>query len=871
MQTQNLSPMMQQYMAIKEKCKDKILFYRLGDFYEMFFDDALTASRELELTLTGRDCGLEERAPMCGVPYHSCEAYIARLIEKGYNVAICEQMEDPKAAKGLVKRDVIRVVTPGTILETNMLEEGKNNFIASLYAGKGGCGCAFADISTGEVRACQVEGDVQRLKSELGRFSPSEVLLGGELAGGGSLEDGLRAFLKERLGCVVSGFDFSSVTQRECAEVLPAQFGAQNLELLSLADKPQLQIALCALLRYLGETQQRGLECLNTLDLYSGEDYMNLDLTACRNLELIRTLRAGEKRGSLLWVLDHTHTAMGKRLLRQWVEKPLLSPTRISKRLNAVGELYDNTMLLGECEEALSDVFDLERLMSRIVYGNASPRELKSLEYTARRLPQLRGLLGECRAQYLRDIYRDLDTLDDVADLVGRAVSDEPPIALKDGGVIKAGFDQNLDELRSLVSGAKGFIAGIEAGERERTGIKNLKIGYNRVFGYYIEVTKSYLELVPETYIRKQTLANCERYITDELKELENKIFTATEQIERVEQELYQRVRGEVCKNLSRIQRSAGLVARLDVFCSFARVSLSGGYCRPQVDLSGTIEIKEGRHPVVELMVKSTPFVSNDVYLDMNQNRIAIITGPNMAGKSTYMRMTALIVLMAQIGCFVPAKSANLSIVDGIYTRVGASDDLTTGQSTFMVEMSEVAEILKSATKNSLIILDEIGRGTSTFDGMSIARAVVEYIADKRRLGAKTMFATHYHELTALEEDLEGVKNYNIAVKRQGEDVIFLRRIVPGGADDSYGIYVSKLAGIPDPVIQRAGVILRSLEAGDAPSSHKRKRPAEPEADQIVIRQSDDSEIVRRLREIDLNNLTPLAAMNVLGELKSLI
>ncbi|MCI8442486.1 MAG: DNA mismatch repair protein MutS [Provencibacterium sp.] len=857
--------MMQQYVHMKEQQPGSLLLFRLGDFYELFFDDALTASRELELTLTGRDCGLSERAPMCGVPYHSCEGYIARLIEKGYKVAICEQMEDPKAAQGLVKREVIRVITPGTILENNMLEEGKNNFIAVLYGDGESCGCVFADISTGEVRACLLPMGLRRIENEIARFSPREMLLGGEIKEEGEL----RRFLAGQLHCALSAFDFERITPEDCEKTIPAQFGAQNLGLLQLEDKPLLQKALGALLQYLADTQKRGIECLRSFELYSDEEFMNLDIAASRNLELLKTLRGGDKRGSLLWVLDHTCTAMGKRLLRSWLEKPLLSPQRITKRLNAVDELLSSAVLCGELREGLNGIFDLERLISRIVFGSATPRELKSLEATAKRLPALKEQLSGCRAQYLRDIREGIDPLTDIADLLGRAIENDPPIALKDGGVIKKGFDEKLDGLRELVQGAKGYIASIEANERERTGIKNLRVGYNRVFGYYIEVTKSYLSLVPEQYIRKQTLSNCERFITEELKELEQRILTAGEQIERVETALYQQVRAEVCANMARIQKTAAFIARLDIFCCFAFVSAKNGYCRPQISLDGALHIREGRHPVVEQMVRDTPFVCNDVLLDMDKNRIAVITGPNMAGKSTYMRMTALIILLAQIGCFVPAKSADISIVDGIYTRVGASDDLSSGQSTFMVEMSEVASILQGATRNSFIILDEIGRGTSTYDGMAIARAVVEYIADRKALGAKAMFATHYHELTELEETLDCVKNYNILVKRQGEDVIFLRRIVRGGTDDSFGIYVSKLAGIPEPVIRRAQVILHSLEKGSPLSAGRpRKKPQE---EQLTLQQPQESEIHRRLRETDLNQLTPIAALNLLGELKLLL
>lgn len=862
-----LSPMMQHFAGIKAQHPDALLFYRLGDFYEMFFEDAVTASRELELTLTSRECGLpgDQRAAMCGVPYHAYEAYVARLIDRGYKVAICEQVEDPKEAKGLVDREVVRVITPGTVLESGMLEEGRNNYIAVVFEQDGQYGCAFADISTGEVRACQIPAGLPLLQNEMSRFAPREVLLGGAVHESAPL----RVFLRAELRCAVSEYPFSSVDPGWCARALPAQFGARDLAILGLDKKPALVVALGALMGYLAQTQKRGMECLRMLEIYAAEEYMTLDASARRNLELVRTMRAGEKRGTLLWVLDETCTAMGKRLLRMWVEKPLLSLPRITRRHNTVGELMDSAVLLGEVRAGLNGIFDLERLLTRIAYGSASPRELRSLEQAARRLPALRELLRNCTSQYLREIYDKIDPLTDLCSLIGRAIEDDPPIALSDGGVIREGYSRELDELRSLVSGAKEHIARIEASERVRTGIKNLRVGYNRVFGYYLEVTKSNLGMVPPEYIRKQTLTGSERFITEELKTLEERITSAGDQIGKLEAKLYSEVREKVVENIARIQSTAAAVARLDVFASFAQAGMRGGYCRPQMNLSGALSIRGGRHPVIEAMNREAPFVCNDVYLDMEKDRIAVITGPNMSGKSTYMRMTALIVLMAQIGCYVPADSADLSIVDGIYTRVGAADDLATGQSTFMVEMSEVADILKNATANSLIILDEIGRGTSTFDGMAIARAVVEYIASRRTLGAKAMFATHYHELTCLEDELDGVKNYNVSVRKQGEDVIFLRRIVRGGADESYGIYVSRLAGVPDPVVRRAQALLKEFEAGRVPVPQQKKEPEE--TGQIVIRQEKESELVRRLREIDPNNLTPIAALSVLMELRSLL
>ena len=790
-----LSPMMEQYFRIKEQHKDHILFYRLGDFYEMFYDDAILASKELELTLTGRDCGQEERAPMCGVPYHSCEGYIARLIKKGYKVAICEQMEDPRLAKGVVKREVIRVVTPGTLVETSMLDEGQNNFIASICPEGEQYGLAVADISTGEIHAAQfTDPDDSTLKNELSRFAPNEIVFHPAFLDKKEMAE----FIRNRLSCCAEclreeQYDFSEA-QRRVLE----QFGKSDLSELSLDQRPLAVQAIGGLLDYLTETQMNGVDRLVSLDLYSESQFMALDLTARRNLELTETMRTGEKKGTLLWVLDRTRTAMGKRLIRQYVEQPLLSPAVIGRRLDAVDELYQDTMLRDTVRERLGGIYDMERLMTKIVFGNCTPRDVRTFGAAIAALPALRSCLEGTKSRFLREIYQEMDELTDIADRIGRAIVDDPPITLKDGFVIRDGYSAELDEVRSLVTGSREYLAGIESRERERTGIKNLRIGYNKVFGYYIEVTKSNLELVPADYIRKQTLSTGERYITEELKDLEGRILTASEKMLTMESELFRELREFISGHLFRIQRTAGAVARLDVFASFAESSMQNGYVRPMVDLSGVIRIEDGRHPVVEQLLDGGQFVANSLYLDRGENTVAIITGPNMAGKSTYMRQCALIVLMAQIGCFVPARSASIGIVDGIYTRVGASDDLATGQSTFMVEMNEVADILKNATRDSLLILDEIGRGTSTYDGMSIARAVIEYIADKKKLGAKTLFATHYHELTVLEDSIVGIRNFNIACRKRGEEIIFLRKIVPGGADESYGIEVSKLAGIPD-------------------------------------------------------------------------
>ncbi len=869
-QIARLSPMMQQYLEVKNQHKDQILFFRLGDFYEMFFDDALLVSRELELTLTGRECGLEERAPMCGVPYHSAEGYIDRLIKKGYKVAICEQMENPALAKGLVKREIIRVVTPGTLIDSSLLEEGSNNYIACLYAAGEGCGLAFGDISTGEMNVTQLPGGEDGLVlGELGKFAPREVIFNEALLD----RKGITAFLKEKLSCTADIVEEESFSAASAQLEILRQFGVRSLGELGLAELPLAAAALGALIAYLRQTQRVGLERIQAINLYSEKQFMRLDLTARRNLELTETIRGRERRGTLLWVLDKTRTSMGKRLMRSWIEQPLISAALINKRLNAVEELTRSSILVGRITEQLTGVYDMERLMTKIVYGNANPRDITALGAAMQRLPGLRELLSEVSCADLQEIFAGIDTLEDMARLVASAIRDEPPITLKEGGVIRPGYSQRLDEVRYLSDHTKEIIAAMEAKEREATGIKSLKISFNKVFGYYIEVTKAYLDQVPQGYIRKQTLSNCERYITQDLKDLENKVLTAQQEILELENTLFGEVRAALAGQLGRIQSSAAAVARLDVLCSLANVALTGGYVRPIVDLSDEIVISDGRHPVVEEILSGVPFVPNDTTLNNGGDQIAIITGPNMAGKSTYMRQVALIVLMAQMGSFVPASYAKIGIVDAIYTRVGASDDLSSGQSTFMVEMSEVAAILKNATAKSLLILDEIGRGTSTFDGMSIARAVLEYIADQKRLGAKTLFATHYHELTELEEIIPCVKNYNVAVKKRGEEITFLRRILPGGADDSYGIEVSKLAGIPRWVIDRAHQVLQELEeAGHVTEAKISTRArAKEEREQLFFVDQGMETAKRRIREIDLDAVTPLEALNLLYELKKLV
>ena len=861
-----LSPMMQQYLSMKDEHRDQILMFRLGDFYEMFFDDAVTASRELELTLTGRDCGLPDRAPMCGVPYHSVENYIARLVKKGYKVAICEQMENPALAKGMVKRDIVRVVTPGTLMEANMLEEGSNNYICSLCPAGERCGLAFADISTGSVLVTEVSGEMAAI-NELGKYAPHEVIYAEELPQLRSVV----GFLKDRLCCAAQAGEAAAYTEETARKIVTEQFGEDTVT--RLAGSPLAVQALGGLMAYLKVTQFTGLERLLEVKSYLPQEFMRLDVAARRNLELTETMRSREKRGTLFWVLDKTKTSMGRRLLRSSIEQPLLSVNSINRRLNAVTELTRNSILISELAAALDGVYDLERLMTRVVYGNPPVKDMIALGATTARLPAIKELLGEVQCALLREIEQNIDPLEDVARLIGSAIDPDSDIPLKEGGVIREGYDKQLDEARHLSKDIRGILAEIEEREKDATGIRTLRIGYNRVFGYYIEVSNSFKDQVPAHYIRKQTLTNAERYITEEIKELEERVLHAQQEAIDRASELYEQVRATVAAELPRIQQTAAAVAGLDMLCGLATVALNNNYCCPTVDLSDEIEISEGRHPVVEQLLDGAPFVPNDTKLNNRENQIAVLTGPNMAGKSTYMRQVALIVLMAQVGSFVPAASAHIGIVDGIYTRVGASDDLTSGQSTFMVEMSEVANILKEATEKSLLILDEIGRGTSTYDGMSIARAVIEYIADRKKLGAKTLFATHYHELTELEELIPCVKNYNVAVKKRGEDIVFLRRIIPGGVDESYGIEVSKLAGIPRWVIDRAYEVLSSLEEGQTVSEAKVKTRAKPkeESEQLYFIDEKAEAIKKRLRGADPNTLTPIEALNLIYELKKLL
>ena len=859
-----LSPMMKQYFKIKKENKDSILFFRLGDFYEMFYDDAKIASKELELTLTGKDCGQEERAPMCGVPFHSCEGYIARLVSKGYKVAICEQTEDPKAAKGLVKRDIIRVITPGTVMESSMLDESKNNYICCMFARDKKIGLCFCDISTGELYATEIfDKDYYNiLTSQLSSYNPREILLGGDIIKIFQLPK----FIKSKLSAGVEMLEDKKFDYELCSKIVKNQF---NSEFETVKDKIVLVSALGALISYLKDTQKSGLERINHIDVYKENQFMRLDYNTQRNLELTQTMLTKEKRGSLLWVIDKTKTAMGKRLMRSWLEHPLMNISSINNRQSAVEELVNNTVLRLDLTESISGIFDIERLMTKVVYGSANARDLRSLCSAIQNLPGISELIKNCKASYIREIYKNIDKLEDIFTLIDSSIVEEPPFTVREGGMIKRGYNKELDSVTNDMNNSKEILAQIEAGQRDATGIPKLKVGYNRVFGYYIEVSNSYKNLVPDTYIRKQTLTNCERYITQELKEVEGRILGAQDRSVAMEFSIFDGIRKTVSDNLERIQRTAKAIATLDVITSLANVASDNRYVRPDINLSSAIRIKDSRHPVVEVLLNDVPFVPNDVNLDSNSDRVAIITGPNMAGKSTYMRQIALIVLMAQIGSFVPASSAEIGIVDSIFTRVGASDDLASGQSTFMVEMSEVANIVKNATSKSLLILDEIGRGTSTFDGMSIARAVLEFCADKKKLGAKTLFATHYHELTVMEELLEGVKNYSIAVKKRGDDITFLRRIIPGGADDSYGIEVAKLAGIPQSIISRAKEILHALESGESDVVVKTNK-AEDDM-QLSLINTSDSAVCEKLKNTDVNTLTPIEAMNLLYELKEMI
>ena len=856
-----LSPMMRQYMEIKAQNEDSIVFFRLGDFYEMFFDDAKTASEELELTLTGRDCGLDERAPMCGVPYHSCEGYIARLVEKGYKIAICEQVEDPATAKGIVKREIVKVITPGTVLEDTMLDESKNNYLCAVSMDKDDFGLCFVDASTGELHLTDIKGDntEKRVIDELGKYMPREILATAEFRERREITE----FLYNRMNCVVTTRQPESFNTAVTEPIVLSHFGVISVKSFGIETGSVAAAALGAAIEYLRETAVRDCTSVKNVNYYTEAQFMHLDINSVRNLELTETMRLKAKRGSLLWVLDKTKTAMGKRLIRSWAEKPLMSVAEITARQNAVGELMENAFMCGEIAENLRRVRDIERLTTKLVYGSAGGKDLRSIATTLEAMPELKQLLSPAASKMLKEINAGINPLPEIVELINRAIVDEPPFSVREGGIIKAGFNSELDELNDVISNGTGYIAAIEAAERERTGIKNLRIRYNRVFGYYIEVTNSFLDKVPETYIRKQTLTNCERFITDELKKIETKVLGARERVVALEYEIFSQIRDTVASHIAVLQKTAAMVARLDVLCSFATVSVNNSYVRPTINTDGIISIKAGRHPVVEQMLK-TPFVSNDTLLDLKDNRCAVITGPNMAGKSTYMRQVAVIAIMAQMGCFVPAESANLCIVDAVYTRVGASDDLASGQSTFMIEMNEVATIVKNATKNSLLILDEIGRGTSTFDGMAIARAVLEFVADKRRLGAKTLFATHYHELTELENTCDGIKNYNVAVKKRGDDIIFLRRIVRGGTDDSYGIEVAKLAGVPDSIINRAKVILAEvLESGVV----HYKSAASVQNDQLSLEGAAAGILMDELKTIDATTLTPIEAMKILYDL----
>ena len=860
-----LTPMMQQYLQIKEQNQDAILFFRLGDFYEMFGADAKTASRELDLTLTSRDKSkdkpAEERMPMCGVPYHAADAYIARLIAKGYKVAICEQTEDPAQAKGLVKRDIIRVVTPGTVIDSACLDEGRSNFCAGIYLDDDYAAVCVCDITTGKAHATAFSGGerVKQLINELGRFSPAEAVVN-ETA---FFDETLHSFLQDKLNCHLEKLPAGRFQMESAERLIRRQFGDDALHRLP-RDNPAVFLALGALLSYLHETQKTDLSHVDDLEYYRRGQFMELDLTARRNLELTETLRGKEKKGSLLWVLDKTKTAMGGRMMRSWLERPLLSVTEIDRRNAAVAALAENTMAREELILALQGISDMERLVGRIVYGTAGGRDLVSLRTAMERLPQVKAQLSAFDKGRLHQLNGELDDLNDLAALIGQTLVDEPPFSVREGEMIREGFDGEVDRLRSILHGGKDVIVRMEAAEKEKTGIRTLKIGYNKVFGYYIEVSNSFKDQVPESYIRKQTLVNGERYITQELKDLEHDILSASDRVTALEYQLFTDLRLHIAAQAARVQQAAALVAELDALCSLAAVAVKNNYCCPVVDESGVIEIHDGRHPVVEQMRRDSMFVPNDTYMGAKDDRVAIITGPNMAGKSTYMRQVALIVLMAQIGSFVPARAARIGVVDRIFTRIGASDDLSAGQSTFMVEMTEVSDILKSATADSLLILDEIGRGTSTFDGMSIARAVLEYCADPKKLGAKTLFATHYHELTALEGELPGVRNYNIAVRTRGEDIIFLRKIISGGADRSYGIEVAKLAGLPRQVLTRARHILQELE-DEAGKPHA----APAETDQVSLEALSESAVIDQLRRAQVDTLSPLEALNLLYELKS--
>lgn len=857
------TPMMLQYLEVKEKYKNEILFYRLGDFYEMFFDDAVTVSRELELTLTGKSCGTEERAPMCGVPFHSAETYIARLVKKGYTVVVCEQMEDPATAKGLVKRDVVRIITPGTVTESVMLTEGKNNYLCALYISGTCAGICFADISTAKVYVTQInDGDVNnRIINELATYLPSEIITNADRTGVKEIFE----YARERIGSVYNDASKNLFSGDAYGE-LCTHFGKDQLDKALLYENSPGTRALCAIMRYIAQTQKVDLAYIDKINSYDSGVYLGIDVNTRRSLELCETMRTREKRGSLLWVLDKTKTAMGARLLRKWVEQPLVGVNEILARQNAVTELFDNFIAKEELQRLLSEINDLERLMTRVVFNTTNGKDMKAIEQSVNALVPIKKQLAEFRGAELKACEENLDTLEDIGEYISNAIVDDPPFSVREGGMIKKGFSEEADELRSMMEDGHSWIAKIEQSEKELTGIKNLKIGYNRVFGYYIEVTNSFKDMVPDRYVRKQTLTGAERYITDELKQMESKVLGAKERLVSLEYEIFQKLRAFVADNLHRVQKTAAVIAKLDVYVSLADTAKKNNYVCPEVDMSDVLDIKEGRHPVVERFMKNEMFVPNDAHLDENR-RLLLITGPNMAGKSTYMRQTALIIIMAQIGSYVPAKSARIGVVDKIFTRIGASDDLSAGQSTFMLEMSECAYILKNATKRSFVVYDEIGRGTSTYDGMSIARAIVEYTVSKK-LYAKTMFATHYHELTELSEVCKGVVNYNVVAKKKGDELVFLRRIVEGAADQSYGIEVAKLAGVPKEIVKRADEILEEIES---------KHAVTPVAKQVPKTQTDgfgslplesfvNDEICDELKKLDINTLTPIEALSKLYE-----
>lgn len=866
-----LTPMMQQYLEVKEQCKDCILFFRIGDFYEMFFEDAEIASKELELVLTGKDCGLEKRAPMCGVPHHAADSYISKLVEKGYKVAICEQLEDPALAKGIVKRDIIRIVTPGTVTDLNMLDENKNNYIMSIYKNADYYGVSYCDVSTGEFYATEFNcSSIQRLMDEIARLLPAEIICSSGLwASQKSVK-----YISDRFNIPISQYNDEQFDYNNSFKKVRAQFKNINR-------KTYITAGVCAcgaLISYIEETQKTSLSHINTLKVYSAGDFMMLDLSTRRNLELTETIRNKSKKGSLLWVLDKTDTAMGARTLRRWIEEPLISCEKIKERLCAVEELYNNLYARETLKAKLKDIYDIERLIGKIVYGSLNARDLISLKQSISVLPDIKECIFEFKSPMIVDILNNIDELKDVYELIDKSIVDNPPLSVKDGMIIKDGYNEDVDKFRTASTQGKNWIINLENAEKEATGIKSLKVGYNKVFGYYIEITKSNLNLVPEgKYIRKQTLANAERYITPELKEMESSILGAEEKVIQLEYDLFCKIRNFIAGQIERIQKTCWSIANIDVLCSLATVAAENDYTKPEITSDGIIDIKSGRHPVVEKTLSNNMFVPNDTLLDRNENSVLVITGPNMAGKSTYMRQVALIVIMAQIGSFIPASSGVIGVVDRVFTRIGASDDLSAGQSTFMVEMSEVANILKNATADSLILLDEVGRGTSTYDGLSIAWAVIEYISDKKKVGAKTLFATHYHELTELEGKIEGIKNYCISVKEHGDDIIFLRKIIRGGADQSYGVQVAKLAGLPEEIIKRAHELIDMLEKTDIikqrvsdVSTANEEAAVDIQNDgcvQLDFFNSGSNDIIDELRNVDIMNMTPIEAINFLDKI----